>query len=382
MNISETNILVKALSATQSPVTITDHRKPDNPIVYCNEAFIRLSGYTKDEIIGRNCRFLQGPDTNTTDVARIKKAIESRKDFNIILKNYTKDGRVFWNDLQISPVYNDKGELTHFIGLQNDVTQRIEQERAIAAAKKLESEKMLLKLEKEQLVKINAAKDDFIAVASHQLRTPATAVKQYVGMILEGFVGEFTDRQKDALKVAYENNDRQLKIIDDLLRIARIDTGKITIHKSETNIKELLTSIANEFRYRFVDADINFTMSLSRDDLSMNVDRMLIMTVLENLIDNAIKYSTSSGSIRLRVTEQKAGIQIEISDKGIGMTEDDLHTIFQKFMRSNSESARNIGGTGLGLYWVKTVLDMHNAKIKVISKPGVGTTFKLLFPRK
>lgn len=380
MNITETNILVKALSATQSPVTITDYRQTDNPIVYCNDAFVKLSGYSRDEIIGYNCRFLQGKDTESSAVKKIRQAIDDREDVSIIIKNYTKSGRPFWNDLQISPVYNNKGELTHFIGLQNDVTERIEQERAIAAAKKLENEKMLLRLEKEQLMKINAAKDDFIAVASHQLRTPATAVKQYVGMILEGFVGEFTEPQKDALKIAYENNDRQLKIIDDLLKIARIDTGKIRLKKSDTNIQKLFENISTEFKYRFIDSNVTFDYSVSDKNLSMSVDPALIMTVLENLIDNAVKFSKPQGTITLKSTRLKSGIQIEVIDQGIGMSDDDLEKLFQKFMRSNSESARNIGGTGLGLYWVKTVIDMHNAKIKVISKPGAGTTFKLLFP--
>ena len=125
MNLSDDNVLIKALGATGSPVTITDARLPDNPIVYCNDAFLTLTGYDREEIIGKNCRFLQGIDTDRRKVAELKQLIDARKDSSVTLLNFTKDGRSFWNDLQISPVFNEKNELTHFIGFQNDIMQRV-----------------------------------------------------------------------------------------------------------------------------------------------------------------------------------------------------------------------------------------------------------------
>lgn len=118
-----------AVRATRMPMVITDPRLPDNPIVYVNDAFVRLTGYAREEIIGRNCRFLQGPETSLKDVARVRDAIERRVTIEIDLKNRRKDGTVFWNRLLVSPVFASDGELTYFFASQYDVT--LEKERLV-----------------------------------------------------------------------------------------------------------------------------------------------------------------------------------------------------------------------------------------------------------
>lgn len=379
MNLTETHILVKALSATQSPVTITDNRKPDNPIVYCNDAFIKLTGYSKKDIIGSNCRFLQGDETDPQEIDKLRKGIASETDVNVVIKNYTKNGKSFWNNLQVSPVYDNNGVVSRFIGLQTDVTDRIEQERALAKANQLQMEKRVLALERERLLKVNEAKDDFIAVASHQLRTPATNVKQYLGMLREGMLGEFADAQRDAIDVAYKNNDRQLHIIDDLLRIARIDTGKVLLIKKNTDMAGLLRDVAKTFEFRLMNSNQKIKLSVPAKPIQLSIDYDLVFTALENLIDNSIKYSNEPGTIHLKLKANQRTVSVEITDSGIGMSKPDLDKVFQKFVRANTESNRNIGGTGLGLYWVKSVLDMHDARISVKSELTVGTTFCIEF---
>jgi len=113
-----------AVERTRMPMLATDPRQPDNPIVLANKAFLDLSGYTADEVLGRNCRFLQGPDTDRDNVAQIRQAIEARTDIDIEVLNYRKDGTPFWNALHISPVFNEAGELQHFFASQLDVTAR------------------------------------------------------------------------------------------------------------------------------------------------------------------------------------------------------------------------------------------------------------------
>lgn len=381
MNLTETHILVQALSATNSPVSITDNLKPDNPIIYCNTAFLKLTGYDKEDVIGKNCRFLQGPKTDRSIVAEIRKSLEGKVEFQNVILNYRKDGSTFWNDLNISPVYNEAGVVTHFIGLQFDVTERIEQERAKAEAERLKNEKRLLSLEKDRLLKLNEAKDDFIAIASHQLRTPATIVKQYIGMLHEGLMGELSESQSQAIKMAYESNERQISIIDDLLRIARMDAGKIVLQKSNTNIGNLLEVVIGEFKYRLLDKNLRIRASLPKKDVLVDIDPGLMQTVFENLIDNSIKYTQVDGNIEIRLEEEDNQISIYFIDNGIGIAKKDQEKLFSKFTRANSEEAKNIGGTGLGLYWVKSVLDMHDANIDVVSKYRNGTTFKILFPK-
>ncbi|MFZ1250533.1 MAG: ATP-binding protein [Candidatus Microsaccharimonas sp.] len=380
MNLTESHILVQALSATNSPVTITDNRKPDNPIIYCNDAFIELSGYSKDEIIGKNCRFLQGEATDKKSIKKIKDSVASESESKTTIRNYRKDGTMFWNDLNISPVYNDQGVVTHFIGLQNDVTERIEQERARAEALKIKAEKESLEKEKETLLQLNEAKEDFIAIASHQLRTPATAVKQYLGMLLEDMVGELTDAQKSIAAKAYASNDHQLTIINDLLRIARIDAGQVILNKSLVNINTLIHEVANQFANQLTEQSLVLHLHLPKQDVMLGIDKDLMQTVLENLIDNSVKYSKQNGKIDITLLKKAKTVVIRILDNGIGISLDDQAKLFQKFTRSDSKLAANIGGTGLGLYWVKSVLDMHGATIHVDSEYDKGTLMEVVIP--
>jgi PAS domain S-box-containing protein len=153
---SEIVLLANAVNAAGSSVIITDHRLQDHPIIFCNPAFERLTGYDKEEIIGRNCRFLQADDRNQQSVRTIRQAIESAQGCTVPVRNYRKDGSSFWNELILSPVLGDDGELTHFIGLQHDISSRM------------------------------AGKDigrDFKNYASHQLNTPLTTIKGTLQML-------------------------------------------------------------------------------------------------------------------------------------------------------------------------------------------------------
>ncbi|TIP35532.1 MAG: PAS domain-containing protein, partial [Mesorhizobium sp.] len=124
-----------AIRATRMSMIITDPRKPDNPIVFANDSFLRLTGYTREEVIGRNCRFLQGPDTDAAAVAEVRAAVADGNDISIDLLNYRKDGSTFWNALYVSPVSNDKGELLFFFASQLDVSDRKRSEQQITADK-------------------------------------------------------------------------------------------------------------------------------------------------------------------------------------------------------------------------------------------------------
>ncbi len=120
------------MAASANGILITDSRQSDNPIIYCNAAFEKITGYGQDEIIGRNCRFLQGDDTNQQALAEVRKAIRNGQNLCVVLRNYRKDGTMFWNELSISPVRNVAGVVTHMIGIQNDITQRIKAQQALA----------------------------------------------------------------------------------------------------------------------------------------------------------------------------------------------------------------------------------------------------------
>ncbi len=380
MNFTDKQVLIEALGATGSPVTITDARLPDNPIIFCNDAFLNLTGYSRDEIIGNNCRFLQGIDTDRRKVGELKEAIDAAEDVSVTLLNFKKNGKSFWNDLRVSPVFNEANELTHFIGFQNDITERLEQERIALLTQKLENEIDLMELEKKRLAKLNEVKDDFISIASHQLRTPATAVKQYLGMLDDGVYGDLSLEQTKALKIAERNNERQLSIIDELLKVATLDSGKVVMHKRTTNLKKVIDEAVADFAPAAKDAAVTIDATACDSTVRVMIDRNLVRTVIDNLIDNAIKYSPAEATITLTLNHTDGGAVLTVKDSGVGIAPSDQEKIFEKFARSSATSTKNIGGTGLGLYWVKTILELHDATISVESALGQGSTFTIFFP--
>ncbi len=232
----------------------------------------------------------------------------------------------------------------------------------------------------QQLIEINRSKDEFIALASHQLRTPATAVKQYVGMLLEGYAGDLTQEQEKFLKSAYESNERQIQVVNDILRVAKLDLKKITLKEAPTNISKLMESIVHDMasllsgrnqKLHFTSADVSLVAS---------VDTEYIRMAISNIFDNASKYTEPGKAISVSVEPSGPEILISIRDEGVGIDNNDLDKLFKKFSRIDNPLSVKVGGTGLGLYWSNEVVHLHGGRITVQSTIGKGTTFNIYLP--
>lgn len=233
----------------------------------------------------------------------------------------------------------------------------------------------------QHLIELNQAKDEFISIASHQLRTPATGVKQYIGMVLEGMFGDLTDPQKEILSKAYESNERQLKIVSDLLKVARVDAGKVVLKKSETDLNRLIADIVGEEKEIAKQRGQTIRLTLAKSPALTWVDQDVIRMVFENLIDNASKYSQSDTVIQVLVTNRKKLVEVKIIDNGVGIREEDLAKLFEKFSRIHNPLSTQVGGSGLGLYWAKKIVDLHDGTIEVASRQSQGTVFTVSLPR-
>ncbi len=233
----------------------------------------------------------------------------------------------------------------------------------------------------EHLIELNQAKDEFISVASHQLRTPATGVKQYIGMLLDGMFGELTPTQEAVLLKAYDSNERQLRIVSDLLKVARVDAGKVILKEAETDMNKLLAEVASEESEIARKRGQKIKLKPASKPATAWVDKDTIRMVFENLIDNASKYSRRDTTIEVVVRVNKKSVVVKVIDQGVGIEEEDLSKLFEKFSRIHNPLSTQAGGSGLGLYWAKKVVDLHNGKIEVESSPGGGTTFLVHLPR-
>jgi signal transduction histidine kinase len=246
---------------------------------------------------------------------------------------------------------------------------------ARAKTKALRNQARLLRREQEQLKILNKAKDDFISLASHQLRTPATGVKQYIGMLLEGFAGEVPADLRPFLEKAYESNERQLSIVSDLLRIAQLDAGNITLHQQRTNLTAMLANLANEQYSKFEERNQQLIFEPEGADVIAMVDPERMRMVFDNLIDNASKYTAEQRTVTVGIEHARDAIAVFVQDQGVGIAPEDIEKVFEKFNRVANARSDLVGGSGLGLYWAKQIVDLHNGVIEVQSEPDKGSTF-------
>lgn len=238
-------------------------------------------------------------------------------------------------------------------------------------------------LEKRNLLlaELNQSKDDFIAIASHQLRTPATGVKQYIGLLLEGYTDPVTPSQELFLQKALLSNDRQLQIIDDLLQVARIDSASFRLKAEEANLTQLVTQTVLELASKAKSNKQLLSVKVPKTKVKALADVAKMRMVLENLIENAINYSNPDTEIKVQLRSYATFAHISITDQGVGISKQDLSKLFQKFSRVPNSLSVEVGGTGLGLYWADKVAKLHGGSISVESTLGEGTIFTVKIPR-
>ena len=300
---------------------------------------------------------------------------------------HKRNGRTYFERfLQVlsAPVKEHKGKKVGTVALDSNVAALTRLEAKIhkeANKQKLLRQKAaLLKQQNTELRALNHSKDEFIALASHQLRTPATGVKQYVGMVLEGYAGAITAEQRTFLERAYESNERQLSTINDLLQIAQIDANKFELAKQPTDLLELITSIKRDQQTVLEGRQQQLTVKTMSKSTEAYVDKQRIRMALENLIDNAGKYSQEHTTITVTLRQNENLTEITVQDQGVGIAEQDFGKLFQKFSRIDNPVSIAVGGNGLGLYVAKKIIDAHKGFITIDSMPGKGTTFTITLP--
>lgn len=246
---------------------------------------------------------------------------------------------------------------------------------AQAQARDMQDQVQSLRQECEQLTVMNKAKDDFISLASHQLRTPATGVKQYIGMVLEGFAGDVPEHIRPFIAKAYESNERQLAIVNDLLRVAQLDAGRLELRPQPTALKEMLLNIVSEQSSKFSQRQQKLVFEPGPGQVFAAVDAGRMRMVFDNLIDNASKYTPEHKTVTVGLRQDSGQVEVSIKDEGVGIAPENIDKVFEKFGRVANSRSELVGGTGLGLYWAKRIVDLHHGTIQVRSVLGEGSEF-------
>jgi PAS domain S-box-containing protein len=299
-----------------------------------------------------------------------KRSLETGEPFQFEHRLKHTNGTYVWHLTRATALRNKAGEISLWVGSSTDI-------ESIRKTKKLEADTARLIKQRQQLMELNKAKDEFISLASHQLRTPATGVKQYINMVLDGYGGPISAKVRRLLTTAEASNERQLLVINDLLQVAQVDAGKVVLHKERINLDELLSSIIRDQQSTFAKRDQKVRYHHKRHKVEVYADPTKIRMAIENVIDNSSKYSYAKTTVNVRLTSTRKEVSIAIQDEGVGIEKADLEKVFQKFTRLDNELSTVVGGNGLGLYWVKKIIELHGGTITVTSTVGTGTTFTI-----
>src|SRR5690606_7292189 len=215
----------------------------------------------------------------------------------------------------------------------------------------------------------------------HQLRTPATSVKQYLGMVLEGFAGKLNSQQSTLLDKAYESNERQLHIINEILYVAKIDAQGIVLTPRQLNINKLLRELTQELSVSAKKSNQKIRLVMPKKQVYIEADEHSLRMAIENLISNALKYAEEGSTTTVKLTTNSDEVQIAVKDKGIGIDPQDMPLLFQRFSRIPNELSRQTTGSGIGLYLSQQLVKLHNGDITVDSAKNKGTTFIITLPK-
>jgi len=326
---ARTDLERKSRAMNQAPVGITigDATVEDEPLVYVNKQFERVTGYDRSAVLGRNCRFLQGAGTDEETVDRLRTAIENRESVSVELLNYRADGTPFWNQLDLAPVRND-GEVTHYFGFQKDVTERKSLEEAL----------------QEQI----ELQDRFASVVSHDLRNPLTIAEGRLEMARENRDDEDLSAVADAL-------DRMDGIIDGVLKIAR---HGVAIRDPE---RLDLAAIVRE-----AGSSVGIRPEIDEELPSVEGDPERVRTLFENLLRNSKDHAGETPTVRVGPHED--GFYVE--DDGPGIPENDRGSVFEWGVTTADD------GTGYGLAVVRTIARAHGWEVSVSDGSTGGVRFE------
>ena len=229
---------------------------------------------------------------------------------------------------------------------------------------------------------IDELKSEFISIAAHQLRTPLTAIKWAIKMNLNEEVGSLNQEQKEILSQGYKSNERVIKLVNDMLNVSRIEEGKFGYSFEKNHVTEVAEIVISNLKNKIKDKKIKFKFEAPKKMPKMFMDKEKMELVLQNLLENAVKFTPENGKIHLKFKVGKKDFKIIVEDNGLGIPKKNQGKLFTKFFRGENVIRMETEGTGLGLFIVKNIVDKHEGKIKCESEEGRGTKFIITIPIK
>lgn len=384
--LTEEKIRKLSLAVEQSPVivVITDSK---GMIEYVNPKFVEITGYSFEEVIGKNPRMLKSGHTSQEEYKNLWEKISSGSEWRGEFLNKRKNKELYWESASISPITNTKGETTHFIAIKEEITYRketdllLEEKNHMIEAqneeyKHLNEELIIAKNHAEESDKL---KTSFLANMSHEIRTPMNGILGFAGLLKDPMLTG--DEQIEYIDIIEKSGARMLNIINDIIDISKIESGLMKVKMTESNINDQIDYIYTFFKPEVENKGMKLShiKSLTSIDSIIRTDREKVFAILINLVKNAIKYS-HQGLIEFGYIKKGKFLEFFVSDTGIGIPKNRQKAVFERFIQADIDDKMAIQGAGLGLSISKAFIEMLGGNIWLNSELGKGSTFYFTIP--
>ena len=345
-----TSKLSQVVDVSTDAVVITNAK---GLIEYVNPTWQALNGYTAAEVLGKNPSLLQSSLTKKFVYEQLWQHLLDHSPFTTEqIVNKRKDGSLYAARISVFPVL-EKNTIVNFVGICQDISKRKAREHL---------------------------KSEFVSLASHQLRTPITSIRWFIELLKKQAYKTLEKSEQEAVNVIEQSTLRMVALVDRLLNLSRIETGRLIVRSERISIRQFMTEITKELSPVLQRRKIAFQSSIEVTNTYIWSDPDLLHEIYANIITNAAKYTKGGGTITCSIKQEKNTIQWSISDTGIGIAPNDLPRIFERFFRANNAVIADPQGTGLGLYLVKMLVESLGGSIQLDSTIGVGTTVTFTLP--
>lgn len=338
-----------AVENASDHIIITDM---NGKILFANKAAEKITGFKFKEMKDQT-PMLWGKQMPLEFYKKFWKTIkEEKKTFSGEILNKRKNGEIYVAEVYVAPILKNQ-EVQFFVGIERDITKAKE---------------------------VDKAKTEFVSLASHQLRTPLTAISWYLEMLMKGKAGKLKPEQLKYLEEVYKGGIRMRDLVNALLNVSRIDLGTFSIEPEKTDIKKICDSVIAEMKPTILNKKIKIVKKYINVPVGFVADKNLFRIILQNLISNAVKYTSPKGKINIKIEGKEKEVLFTVEDNGCGIPLNQQKKIFNKLYRADNAKIKDPDGTGLGLYIVKSILDSSGGKIWFISEENKGSTFFVSLP--